>query len=636
MKRLWRGLQAAFILGLGLLGLASLTQAQPANMQAPVPTGWTVQEVAVLRDVPLATRLEQVLSGQAGVFETLTKEMVDSNEWNSSIWLRFHLVVNHEKPLPLRERLPLLLSLNKPYIDDIRLFTPEISASGPRIENWQVQRAGDTVAHARWTAHMNGLLPRFAMPSASEVRAAGPQGMQVYLQVSSMVPKRVFVQFVTQAQAERQDTLMPVLYGLCLGAIAMALLGALLSWRLQRDALYGWYAAYALMAMLAIVSHSGLGHMLLWPVGGLWPGTAAPFFIVLACIMALYFCRLILLRTRSEVNMGWVCKTMLWAGLILNFCFVFVPELWQLLYFSFLVFFGITIVFCTRWCIQSARRGQMIGEVWLIGSVPLYGVSIWTILDNMGLVSAGSWSHALGIIATAVDVAAVGLVLQWFARKRHAAQERERALATRDPLTGFATAEVFKSRLQRGWKYSQARGKDVAVAYVQLMATGDNPLRAELMLARSVRVLRAATRTHDIVGRLEKNLLAVILPHISLGDDLAQRLARIIAQGLMPDPSDPNAIVLQFRIAATSFQHFQSDIKTLDAELRALLAKPSGWGSKPIRYIDHLAKQQQAVMDSTALDDIWSKAFAAEQKDDRMTPKKPAARRITTAPSPLK
>jgi hypothetical protein len=99
--------------------------------------------------------------------------------------------------------------------------------------------------------------------------------------------------------------------------------------------------------------------------------------------------------------------------------------------------------------------------------------------------------------------------------------------------------------------------------------------------------------------------------------------------------------VLQFRIAATSFKHYGRDSERLDADLRALLARPSGWGSKPIRYIDHLAAQEAAAaVDSSALEDVWSKALAAEQKSDK--PSRPAplqstgARAATTAPSPLK
>jgi GGDEF domain-containing protein len=467
--------------------------------------------------------------------------------------------------------------------------------------------------------------------------------MVLYLQINCLVPIRIAPEWTTLADAQQQETLMLVLYGLCLGTILMALLSTLLNTRLQIDSLYGWYALYALIALFAIGSHSGLAHMLLWPVAGYWPGTAALFFLVLICITQLYFCRRILARATAQPDQGWLLRPLAIAGLLLNACFVLFPDAWQWWYFGFLGFFGLTVALCLGWCLRSARLGHRLAQAWLLASAPLYAVALWAVLDGVGLIAASAWAHVAALAAAALDAIVMGLVLQWFARKRHAQEERRRALATRDPLTGFVTAEVFKSRLQRAWKYHHAGGRDVALAYVQVMATSENALRAELMLSRSVRVLRAATRSNDIVGRLEGRLLAVILPDMSLGDDLAQRLARIIAQGLMPDASDPRAMVLQFRIAATSFKHFQGDAKRIDEDLRKLLAKPSGWGSKPIRYIDRLAEQAEMAdaMDSDGLEDMWSKALAAQSIPTKPSRPAPLARNAgpntpTTAPSPLR
>jgi two-component system, sensor histidine kinase LadS len=634
-----------------LAGWGSCALAMPVGLALPAQTGWKVHELAVLRDVSPQVQLEQVINGQAGAFAPMSSNLIHSNEWYRSTWLRIHLVTDDSAqtstPSPSANDPLVLLDLTKPYIDEVRLYTPADSASPDSNPDksegtrWNMQRVGDTVARDQWIAQIKGLTPRFAMPSAQQVRAAGAQGLVLYMQISGLVPLHLSPQWDTLLDAQQHDALLLAIYGLCLGAILMAILGATLSLLQQRDSLYGWYALYAVLTMLAIIGHSGLGHMLLWPIEGRWPSTAVPFFVALACITQLYFCRNILSRTKELPARSWLMRIMVGAIVLLNGCFVFLPGMWHIWYFCFLGIFALTVLLCLIWCFEAAQRKQTLAKAWFAASTPLYVVTFWAVLDGIGLMPAGAWSHVAVIVAAALDAIIMGLVLQWFARQRYAAKERERALATRDPLTGFATAEVFKSRLQRAWKYHQAGGHDVAVAYVQLMATGDNALRAELMLSRSVRVLRAATRTHDIVGRLEGRLLAVLLPEMSLGDDLAQRLARIIAQGLMPDQTDPRTTVLQFRIAATSFKHYGRDSERLDADLRALLARPSGWGSKPIRYIDHLAAQEAAAaVDSSALEDVWSKALAAEQKSDK--PSRPAplqstgARAATTAPSPLK
>jgi hypothetical protein len=122
-----------------------------------------------------------------------------------------------------------------------------------------------------------------------------------------------------------------------------------------------------------------------------------------------------------------------------------------------------------------------------------------------------------------------------------------------------------------------------------------------------------------VVARLDGQLMAILMPHVQMGDELSQRLSRIVALGLMPDRSDPHASILQFRIAATTRSHYAKPLSALDADLRALLADPSGWGSKPIRFIARQARVSEAVkamrLEDSELEDIWDKAFAKEVKD---------------------
>jgi hypothetical protein len=86
----------------------------------------------------------------------------------------------------------------------------------------------------------------------------------------------------------------------------------------------------------------------------------------------------------------------------------------------------------------------------------------------------------------------------------------------------------------------------------------------------------------------------------------------------MPDRSDQQTPILQFRIAATTTRHYDKPVAQLDEDLRSLLAEPKGWGSKPIRY---LGRQLQSAtppatrLDDSAMEEIWDKALARELQD---------------------
>jgi hypothetical protein len=110
-----------------------------------------------------------------------------------------------------------------------------------------------------------------------------------------------------------------------------------------------------------------------------------------------------------------------------------------------------------------------------------------------------------------------------------------------------------------------------------------------------------------------------LMPHVRMGDDLSQRLSRIVALGLMPNRSDPLASILQFKIVAATRRRYAPPLSQLDSDLRALLADADGWGSKPIRYVGSKASRSDAAkimaLEESKFEDLWDKAFAREVQD---------------------
>jgi two-component system, sensor histidine kinase LadS len=614
------------LLALALLGWP-VAQAQtviPENAGANVSNAaLKLVEVAVLRDVDPALGLQEILTGQGGNFVPQAKLAIVDPSWaHVDFWMRLTLQGVQLQPGQTAAAVQ-VLEFPKSYLDDVRLYSPPL----PGAQAWRVQKAGDALAQKDW--FLRGLYPRFLLPNAQELLNS-PEGKQVlYVQIKHLFPvtTAVHIRSAAQSTAIVQTSFLGL--GLVMGAMLLTVIWALLLAFLTRDSIFGWYAAYAVAAILTNASHAGLAHLLLWPVEGHWPSTATLAWLLVAAACQIQFCRVLFQPQRHETGSSRLSIALGVLCVAAAMTYALMPaKLWTQMFFLSLTLVFLACGLSARLVYLAWRKGNKLALAWMITFVPLFITVMIGFLDGFGLLWL-EMGYNLPIYAAALEVILLGLALQWFARERHGQIEREKALAITDPLTGFATAEVFRSRIKRSWERRQRSGQDLAVAYVQIMAMG-KALQAERMLTRSVRVLRAATRSQDVVARLESDLLAISMPDISMGDDLSQRLSRIVALGLMPDVSDPQATVLQFRIAASTRKRFNKDFEVLDRQLRDLLANNTAWGSKPIRYVDHRINaiaRQRTRMDSEQLEDLWDLALA-QQLDARQD-----SRPVTSKPS---
>ncbi len=595
-----RHAMAILILSLG----SSLVWAQLASLPA---AGIEIAGIDVLPNTPKGLKLDQVLSGEAGAFVKHDSIQVQHLHWYRAFWLRIHLQRSANAPAAPQDA---LLTIPKPYLDIVRLYTPADAAQ----PSWQMQEHGDFLPPDEWTH--NTLYPKFKLPSAATLAAAPNQRMTLYMQVDHLAPVMLGLELTTARQSSKDDLLFYTLYGLIFGAILLAaILTAAQAW-LNRDQIYCWYSAYAVSAMFACLSHSGIAQQLLWPVGGYWPGTAVQFFLMLCCAFQLQFTRSV---QNNRILPRWQlasCHALTVCCLLLALCFPLFTKQWQTMYYMSLALVASSMLFVTLTMITSWRLGNRLAKVWLLAFIPLWGTVVMALMEAVGLLPSSAWSFNAAIYAAALEVLVIGLALQWFARERHGERERNKVLEASDPLTGFANAEQFHQRLAASWQHSLQSGQDLAVAYIRLQTTSHSAAHLEQLLKRCVRVLRSATHGHDLVARLDGPLLALLMPGVSMGDDLNQRLSRIIALGLMPDPTQQGSI-LQFRIAATTRMRHGLSHEPVDASLQKLLDEPRGWGSKPIRYVDRSKPTQQAmaaVQDSAEIDALWDKALAQDIK----------------------
>jgi GGDEF domain-containing protein len=602
---------------------SSLSSAQLATLPA---AGIEISGIDVLHNTPPGLRLAQVLSGEAGSFVKNDGMQVQHLQWDRSFWLRIHLKLSATTPTsptsPTSPALPdeAILIIPKSYLDLVRLFTP----GGAQSPSWQTQIHGDFLPPERWTHET--LSPQFLLPTAADIAASPQQQMTVYMQLDHLAPVTIEPQLISVKQAHRNDVISYTVFGMLFGAIFLAaILTAAQGW-LYRDAIYVWYSAYAMSSLLACMSHAGMAQQLLWRIGGYWPGTAVLFFLLLCCAFQLQFTRCIPSGAAQSRWQVVSCNLLSLSCVSLAIFFASFDAFWRISYFLSLGLVAVTMTVASVLIVQAWRSGSQLAGAWLLASCPLWLTVVLALMEGIGILPTLAWSFNAAIYAAALEVLFIGLALQWFARDRHGQVQRERALAATDPLTGFVTFEAFQDRLLRDWHAPETQKRDMAVIYIELQTKANNNKHLEQLLMRSVRVLRSATHSHDVVARLDGQLMAILMPHVQMGDDLSQRLSRMVALGLMPDRSDPQSSVLQFRMAATTRWHYAQPLAQLDADLRKLLAQPRGWGSKPIRYIDDMTSKRTSNAHSTApdLDDIWSRALQ-QQLQDSQAPIKPVA-----------
>lgn len=569
-----------------------------------------ISSLALLSNVDSTLRIEKIQATASQAFTELPfgQLRVSDPSWERSLWLKITLRA-HE---PVAKQTPSavsILEIQKPYLDQISLYTP----STHHPSGWQVQRAGDYIAKEYWS--LPSQFPRFILPTLSDLQALPGGQMVVYLHVPHRMPASFDLKVWSAAELIEDIQIDYLLLGMTLGSMLLAVLLSMALFVFHRDQLFVWYTIYAASALLACFSHSGIAFQYLWPWGGVWPSNAVLFFALIGSAAQLQFCKLMFASSTLKTWQSALCNGLSGLSVVVALTLAIVSRDWWV--FAIFTSQGVIItgmLVSSILIVQACWRGNKFAMTSALTYLPLFAAVVLVMANVQGFIGLREFGYNAPLYAVALEVTLLALFLLWFGHERHGQTERNKVLAATDPLTGFATADAFQKNLQREWHDSNKQRRDMAVAYIELKTKANNRQHSEQLLKRCVRVLRSATRTQDMVARLDGQLMAIVMPQMSLGDDLSQLLSRIVALGLIPDRSDTLAPILQFRIAATTRWQFTKPIAQLDADLRTLLARPNGWGSKPIRYLESIGTQRNHINDleSNQLENFWDRALGEE------------------------
>jgi two-component system, sensor histidine kinase LadS len=560
---------------------AGAVQAQASSTPAPAPAAVDLvsSNSALAPHMKLPFRAitglganatpEQALAAVARA-EPFDAERVYELSSDTSLWLI--LRVNTD---PLSQKRWVLNFVNT-FLDRVELHA--VNAQGV----WQSEVAGDNIAHSQWSQRT--LAPQVLLP----VMAAGEQN--VLIKVVHGFAQQIPVRLMEQKQAELANRDGFLLAGLLVGLLGVVLLLSVHLAASYRDVAYAWYALYTLLAILASSSYLGLASYWLWPNATDWPEYAILFLIQAAVTAQLWFCQIMFLRDGQWSLLRKIAYAAVGLSVTLGLLYFFLPTATQRM-----AIFAVSQIICvgmiffivglTLW-----RANQKAAYLWVIAYVPLIAAVVLALLRHFNWITGFDLPYELPIYPLVFEALVLLAALHMHAKNRHAVQERARAVAELDPLTGFFNSITFNKQSKLLWEKSLRQRDDFSLALIQVQHTTDrsdsqSALKLEKKMQRTVRLLRAIMRDVDMVGRIGGNTLALALPGIPMGDELNTRLSRLVAQGLMRDVYDADATELRFRIAAGSRLTFGDSLSALDNTLRGEISQSLGWSRKPIHYI---------------------------------------------------
>ncbi len=574
-----------------------------ATAQTPTPASPTASlGVSVYRDgVPIAgLSVAQVAASAQTDFSAFDASKTYNTVWNAPIWLRLRLRLRIDTASAQAASL-WTLDFNKPFIDKVVLHAAQGDGT------WRQQSAGDGLAHKAWPKQ--SLTPQFNLPEL----AAGQHDF--YVQLYNSVPLRMAVTLLPseEASAHTQNTFL--IAGMMAGLLVFMCIASCVLGINYRDSACLWYAAYAGAVLLLTLSYMGVGNYALW-TDSIWlRGNGNVMFILAAVALQLQFCRAMFLVPASPAWMRYG------VHLLSAFCMVSIVLI--VLWFNFatqMVFFVVPVLLSTlamvALVVSNVRSQRITAWLWTVAYAPLILLVVMAIADNMGYRSVPWLPFNAPLYALLFEMPVLLIALNLHAKAQHAKVVRKQTLASTDPTTGFVASHAFAASLERLWRASIVTGQDLALAYVQLMPQPPHEAQrtkpgAEHSVARVVRLMRTVICEHDVVAHVDKDLFAMLMPNMPVGDNLSARLTRLVALAAMTDKDAGGPI--RFHMVATTQRSFAGTVQQVDTALRHKLNKTDGWEKKAIRFVRKRPLYHPAAsrMEGESFSQFWDRAAQA-------------------------
>ena len=534
-------------------------------------------EIRVLEKVAASASIDQIAERPASDFTAIDTNRFYALSSQFDVWMRIDITQADTANPPV-------LRLRQPWLDRLSVFTP--TAAG----GWSMQNSGDGTPNAQWP--IPGLTPqlKLAVPTVGQT--------VLYARVSHLYPIALDVQVLSQDAARNASQSDLLFVCLLLGCIAlMAVLALVLAWN-YRDPAYVWYSIYAVLSWFAMASYCGLGGYALWPNAAQW-AEISQLMLVKAAVVAHFVFTMFLFKRVFPSAKAFRCVLGFCVGLLMltvltSVFFMHYPD-WTSSNVGARIWLNMTIMVLSFTALAgiffyALRQQRRLALWWLLAYLPLAVGLILTHITHQGFMPINWLPFNTALYLLLFEVCVLMLTLQKHAKDNFSARIIRTTQDATDPLTGFVAAHAFKMRISDIWNQSFKNNSNVALAYLEIDDSDGHfgvgfGMDEEMRRLRVVRMLRTVVRSQDTVAMVNDRTYAIVMPGMSEGEDLAERLSRLVVLGKIVDRSDPNSVVVKLRIAASTRFSFMGTLSNLDSKLLSLLADDDCWREKSIHFI---------------------------------------------------
>ena len=513
--------------------------------------------------------IDQVTAIGAGRFMPFQSSTIHSLGTQKTLWLHLRAVRSGNT------RKGWLIELPLPLLDAVTLYQQDSQG------RWYEQSAGDTIAVSAWPEAGRYPFFRLDLPP-SQVR-------DIYLRIRHITPVTIPVRLASESSHDNRLQVEYLLLGIVFGALILLIASCVAQAWVHRDVAYVWYAAYAGITTLAVAAYTGVAAHMLWSDLGTWADLAQGCLALLAGGSALLFVRhlsgIFIRFPRLDRLVHWFGV----LGLLLSPGYAMMERNLALNVLAAYLALAVTL---NVWVSLLAwRRGDEVGPWMLAAYLPLGLAVLLALLRAFGWVSA-SWLTQYGVVlAMAIEVPLLLVALNIRSRERHGAEIREQALSSQDALTGLLSTHLFQDRLRQVVSRYKRDRESAAIIFIDLVnyqriKDYHGPAVAEQSLLRSVIKLRRLLRDVDTVSRIGEARFGIIMEGVSSRAVVTDRVARLIASGLMPLKGLKPDVTLQFHSAALLLNERIMPAQDLTEALVVLLAGMSSRTRRPIRFLE--------------------------------------------------
>jgi two-component system, sensor histidine kinase LadS len=431
-----------FALNACIVLFAMLGQAY-AQVQQPVTTTATYQLPSLFAsqqrlelEAPLgvlavpsaqALQIEQLLEKPlADQFKPWQLGMRLPTSDRQDIWLRLQLP-RQNPPQSWMLRIPRLT------LDKATLY--QRSATNPG--QWLKQVAGTSVPNSAW--------PIRARDPIFEVTTRSDQTQVLFIQIENTIPVTENIQLIRSSDFGNGANYAGTLNGLILGIFTMLTLIGIVSWRINRNSHFAWFALFSLTVMLAQLTVSGYMLMRVWPQSvylAKTMGWVMPFLSLAALsrfVMSVTYSRDL---SKPHYYAQWL---LIGVSALISFVVLLLPTEFPRSFLNAVFAAGMMALLSSlAWVAWRSQHW-----LWMIFAslVPVVLSVLARLAYNQGWVAHMEIALLAGVLTASLGLICVYAVLVANQRQRSSSILREDALETTDGATGLFNERIARARL---------------------------------------------------------------------------------------------------------------------------------------------------------------------------------------------